>query len=354
MARFILNRLKSKGHAPGSLIFIGDQKMEVPVITAMKYNKDFCEEQELLSIDDVSSYSDTRAVTWINIYGIHDAGVVKRFGELFDIHPITLEDVVNTDQRPKLDDNHLNFTIILKMLTYDEKLRRVAAEQVSLVVGSTYVVALQERKGDVFESVRDRIRNQKGRIRTSGADYLMYALMDTIVDNYLSIVEKIGDQVEELGSNILLSHNPSITKEIFQLKIELNYLRKMIRPMREVMIHMNKLETTMIQKKTIKFLKDLDDLITQVTESIETYTSLIADHLNIYNAEVGNRMNEIMRVLTVFAALFIPLTFLAGIYGMNFEHIPELRFKYSYPIFWLVVLIISSSLFYFFKRRKWF
>jgi magnesium transporter len=222
------------------------------------------------------------------------------------------------------------------------------------VVADRFVLTFQERPGDVFEPVRERIRRQKSRIRVSGTDYLACALMDTVVENYISVIEQIGEQIEDLEEEILSGHDAGVMEKINGFKRETSYLRKSIRPAREAVFQLSRLESDLIHEKTRPFVKDLEDLIIHATEAIDTYRDLLIDQLNIHNSVTANRMNDIMKVLTIFAAIFIPLTFIAGIYGTNFEYLPELRYKYSYFIFWGVLIVIAGALLYYFKKKRWF
>lgn len=353
MARFIKDRTATKGKIPGSLILIGNQKMEKPVIRVMEYNRDELIEKELGSIEEAISFSDPGHVTWINIYGIHDLDLMMRLGEMFEIHPLIMEDILNTDQTPKYDDGELYDAFILKMLKYDEPAKLITAEQLTLILGKHFVLTLQEQTGDVFNPVRERIRTAKKTSRLFDADYLAYALLDTVVDNYILVTESIGRQIEALEDKIFINPDKSLVEEIYKLKTELSFLRKSVRPVKELTGNILKSENSLFQEQHLHFLRDLNDLVSQATDAIELYNGMISDHLNIYSTNVNNRINEVMKVLTIFASIFIPLTFLAGIYGMNFDYIPELSFKYSYLIFWIIVLTVAIGLLIYFKRKKW-
>lgn len=353
MARFLKDRIKAKGQAPGSLIFIGNRKMDNPIIQIMQYDSRNLAEKELGSVDEIFSEMKPGHVNWINIYGIHDLDMIKKIGEQLNISNLFLEDMLNTDQPPKFEDGEDFDGFILKMLYLGEKKKRIHAEQISIILGENYVLTLQEKVGDVFAPVRERVRKNKGRVRLNENDYLAYALMDTIMDNYILLIENLGRKVEELEDRIFLNPGKKIVEEIYRYKLELNFLRKSIRPFREHLGLLLKTENSWFQVKTKPYLKDLYDLVVQATDAIELYNSLVSDQLNIYNANAGNDMNQIMKVLTIFASIFIPLTFIAGIYGMNFEYIPELKYKYAYAFFWGVILLVAGGLLYFFKRKKW-
>jgi magnesium transporter len=264
-----------------------------------------------------------------------------------------LEDVLNTGQRPKLDEFEDTFFVVVKMLRYDDDSDIVIAEQLSIVVGPSFVLTFQEQPGDVFEPVRERLRNGKGRIRGWGSDYLAYALLDSVVDSYIYIIEKIGEEVEELESEVLESVDPELIGEIGRLKREMSFLRKAVRPAREAILKLSKLDSDLIREATAPFLKDLVDISSQAAEAIETYREMLSDELNIYNSSMSHRMNDIMKVLTIFAAIFIPLTFIAGIYGTNFEYLPELHFRYGYFVLWGVLITVAGSMLYYFKKKGW-
>jgi len=353
MARFIKDRSNAKGLAPGSLVFIGKQKMEQPVLQLIDYDSERLSEKEIDSLNEIKPNLTEEGVTWLNIYGLHEIELIRELGHVFSIPSLLLEDILNTDQRPKVECYDDFDAFILKMIRFDESLQKMIAEQVTLILGKNYVVTIQERKGDVFAPVRNRIRQKKGRVRLNDNDYLVYALIDTIADNYSVVVETLGKKIDDLENKIFHSKEKGLTEEIYKLKTELNYLRKSIRPVKEVITGYLKSESSLFQEKNKVFLKDLNDLVTQSTEAIELYNNLVSDQLNIYNTNMSNSLNQVMKVLTIFASIFIPLTFLAGIYGMNFQYIPELSFKYSYPIFWGIVIVIGIGLIIYFKKKEW-
>lgn len=353
MARFLKDRIETKGLSPGSLIFIGKQKMERPIISLIQYNADDLLEKELYSIDEIDPTARTDLVFWVNINGIHDMGVMQQIGDIFGLPPLLLKDILNTDQRPKYEYGDNFDAFILKMLKYNVAKKRITAEQFTLILGPHFVITFQEQSGDVFKAVRDRIRKAKGRNRLNDSDYLAYTLLDTIVDNYILIIETLGGQIEELEEKLFSHPNRPLIEEIYTLKIEISYVRKAVRPVKELMGHLLKRKNSLIQEKYRHFLKDLDDLVLEATDAIELYSGMLSDHLHIYSTNVSNRSNEVMKVLTIFASIFIPLTFITGIYGMNFEHFPELQYRYSYLIFWIVVICIAFGLMIYFRRKKW-
>ena len=353
MARFFKKREAAKGQSPGALIFIGNKKMENIRLRVIDYDQAQLKENELNNIADGAEFKQTKTVTWINVDGLHDLSTMKEIGQTFDLHPLLVEDILNTGQRPKLEVFDHCLFIVLKMIRYEKEKQMIVNEQLSMVLGDTFLMTFQEQSGDVFEPVRERIRNQKGRIRGAGIDYLAYALLDTVVDNYIFIIEKLGEKIEDIEEEVLEKADSGVMEKINMFKREMNFLRKSIRPAREAIIQLSKLDSELIREQTIPFLKDLQDLITQAAEAIDTYRDMLSDQLNLYNSVISNRMNDIMKVLTIFAAIFIPLTFIAGIYGTNFEYLPELHFKYSYFVFWGVMITVAVVMLLFFKRKKW-
>ena len=354
MARFFKKQEEIKGMSPGSLIFIGNKKVDNIRIRIIDYDGDQLKEDELKGIVQGAEFKQTNTVTWINVDGLHDLASMKEIGSTFELHPLLMEDILNTGQRPKLEEYDNCLFLILKMLHYDKEKQRIISEQLSLVLGNTFLLTFQEQPGDVFEPVRERIRKQKSRIRASGIDYLAYALLDCVAENYVFIIERMGEQIEDVEDEVLESAEPAVMEKINAFKHEMNFIRKSIRPAIEAIIQLTKVDSELINNQTIPFLRDLQDLITQAAEAIDIYRDMLSDQLDLYNSVVGNRMNDIMKVLTIFAAIFIPLTFIAGIYGTNFEYLPELKFKYSYFIFWCVMLLVAMIMLIYFRKKKWF
>ena len=353
MARFYKKRHERVGHGPGSFIFVGQQKEDEPLIRLIDYDERTLAEEEIKNTEDLHGLLDTTSVSWINVDGLHDMDLMRRIASSFNLHPLLVDDILNTGQRPKVIEYEDKIYIVLKMLTFDESQKRINSEQLSLVVGKHYVLTFQERRGDVFDPVRNRIRRQKGRIRGAGVDYLTYALMDIVTDNYIHIIERLGEAIEELEISVLSNPKPEVMEQINTYKREMIYLRKVIRPVKEAVQNMIKSDGGFIQQKNAPFFNDLDDHITHAIEVVDSYREMLSDQLNMYNTVMGNRMNDIMKVLTIFAAIFIPLTFIAGIYGTNFEYVPELSYRYSYFIFWGVLIVIGGIMVGFFRRKKW-
>ena len=353
MVRFIKKISKKAGLPPGTLVHIGEKKAEKVRIRLIDYDEEHFEERELSSIEECCGYKEKPSVTWINIDGIHELDVAETLGRHYDLHPLVLEDILNTDQRPKVEDYERYLFLTLKMITYEEKEKIVHVEQVSVILGSSFVISLQESEGDVFDSVRERLRKGKGRIRKSGPDYLAYALMDAVVDNYFLVLEKIGEDIEELEEEVIRKPGPETVESIQNLKRELLYLRKSVWPLREAILSLEKGESPLIEDKTAIYLRDVYDHSIQIIDTVETFRDMVAGMLDIYLSGVSNKMNEIMKVLTIIATLFIPLTFIVGVYGMNFKYMPELEWQDGYFFVWAVMIAIAVLMLFYFRKKKW-
>lgn len=353
MHEFSRNELKKKGLPPGSLVYTGEQKMEDVKISVFDYDEEEFQEEEPKEIEECFPFKEKPSVTWINIDGLHRTEIMEKIGRHFDIHPLILEDILTTTQRPKLEDMEDYEFIVLKMLNFDEERNDVETEQISLILGQNFVISFQESSGDVFDSVRERIRKGKGRIRKMGADYLAYALIDAIVDHYFYILENFGEKIESLEEEVVEDPTPQTLQTIHDLKRELISLRKSIWPLREVINRLSKEESPLIEETTGVYLRDVHDHTIQIIDTIETYRDIVSGMLDIYLSSVSNRMNEVMKVLTIIATIFIPLTFIAGIYGMNFEVMPELGVGWAYPAILVVMLVIGIVMILYFRRKDW-
>ncbi len=322
-------------------------------ITIIDYDEAHLQEKEVKNAEECFPFKDKPTVSWINVDGIHDIRLIEQIGRHFDMHPLIPEDIVNTAQRPKCEDFGGYFFIVLKMLFYDEQAGETTSEQVSLIVGSNFVISFQEKEGDVFDPIRDRIRNAKGRIRKMGADYLAYALIDAIVDNYFIILERFGEKIENTEGELVLNPTPEILQVIHKLKREMIFLRRSVWPLREVISGLQRSESDLIHKSTVIFLRDVYDHTIQVIDTIETFRDMTSGMLDIYLSSISNKMNEVMKVLTIIATIFIPLTFITGIYGMNFRYMPELGWRFGYVMVWAIIFVITILMMVYFKRRKW-
>ncbi|MGQ1784541.1 magnesium/cobalt transporter CorA [Saccharicrinis sp. GN24d3] len=353
MARFLKSRAKAKGAAPGSLIFMGYQKMEATKIHLIKFNTDQSSEHEFSDIGEALKAIDKKQINWLNIDGIHEAEIIKQVGNHFNISFLGLESVLNTGQRSKYFEDEEAIIVISKAVYYHKEECKISVEQISFILLDKVVISFQEKTGDHFNPVRSRIRNNVGKIRKSQADYLLYALMDTLVDNYLINLEQLGNQIESVEDK-LSNPQKELSNLLFHYKTEISYFRKTIRPLKEVLIRLLRSKTEMIHPESIPYYQELYDLVEQSIDAVENYFGMTNDLLNLYNTNVSNKANEVMKVLTIFASIFIPLTFIAGIYGTNFEYVPELQFKNAYFVMWGVMFSVAGVMLYFFKRHKWF
>jgi magnesium transporter len=341
------------GASPGTLVHIGEQKTDAVRISIIDYDENNFLEKDVASIEDCFSFRDTATVTWINIDGVHDPKIVERLGAHFGLHPLIQEDIMNTTQRPKLEDMNESLYVLARMLEFDPATNEVGTDQLSLVVGRNFVISFQERPGDEFGPVRDRIRRGKGRIRKSGPDYLAYALLDAMVDHYFIILERLGERVELLEDELVSDPRKETLHVIHTLKREMIFLRKSVWPLREVVSGLERSESDLIQQSTAVFLRDLYEHTVQVIDNVETLRDMLSGMLETYLSSISNRMNEVMKVLTIISTIFIPLTFIAGVYGMNFEHMPELKWRFGYFAILGFMIAVGLALAAFFKRKKW-
>jgi magnesium transporter len=311
-------------------------------------------ETKLAAIDECLSLRESDSLTWIDIEGLRDVGLLERLGSGYGLHPLILEDILNTDQRPKLDDMESYIYVVLKMLDFDPSSLEIVSEQVSIVFGRNFVISIQEgREGDPFDPLRERIRSGKGRIRKLGPDYLAYSLLDAVIDRYFLILERFAERIETLEEKLIGDPGPETLHQIHHLKREMIFLRKSAWPLREVIYGLEKSDSDLILPGTKIFLRDIYDHAVHIIDSIETYREMLSSMLDIYLSSVSNRMNQVMKVLTVIATIFMPLTFLAGIYGMNFRNMPELGWRWGYPLVLLIMLGVGGLMLYFFKKKNW-
>lgn len=353
MPKFIKKRSKKAGLPPGTLVHIGERKTEKIKITIMDYDETQFQVRETETLEECYPFKDRPTIIWINIDGIHEIETLEKLGDCFGLHPLTLEDILNTDQRPKIEDYGEYIFIVLKMLYPDDETGEILAEQVSLVLGKNFVISFQEREGDIFNSVRERVRSGKGRIRKMGADYLVYSLLDSIVDNYFIILEKLGERIELLEEKLITNPVPETINLIHKLKREMIFLRRSVWPLREVIGSIERGESSLIKGSTNIYLRDVYDHTIQVIDTIETFRDILSGMLDIYLSSVSNRLNAVMKVLTIIATIFMPLTFIAGIYGMNFKYMPELEWRLGYPVILLTMVSIGVLMLVSFRKKKW-
>ncbi len=353
MTRLIKERSKKKGLPPGSLVHIGENSGKEVKITVFDYDEAHLQELEIKNIAQCFTFKDKPTVTWINIEGLHKPEVIQSLGDCFGLHPLVLEDIMNTDQRPKMEDYKDYLYIVLKML-HHAKDSEIITEQISLILNPNFVISFQEGlEGDVFSPIRERLRAGKGRIRGMGADYLAYSLIDAIVDNYFTILEETGERIEGLEEEVVTNPQKDTVHRIHDLKREMIFLRKAVWPLREVISALQRGDSPLIRSTTAIYLRDVYDHAIQAIDTIETSRDMLSGMLDIYLSSISNRMNEIMKFLTIIGTIFIPLTFIVGVYGMNFEFMPELKWQYGYFAIMTIMFAIGVIMLFYFKRKKW-
>ena len=290
---------------------------------------------------------------WINVDGLDRVDIIEKLGSYFNIHPLTLEDVLNTGQRPKTEDYGSYIYTVLKMMLLDTEKEEIIIDQVSIIIGPNYILSFQEREEDVFDPVRERLKNPASRLRKSGVDYLAYSLIDAVVDNYFLILEHFGEEIENLEEELIIQPRPETLKTIQKYKRDMIILRKSVWPLRELINGLQRVESDLIKETTRIYLRDIYDHTIQVIDSVEDFRDILSSMVDVYLSSLSYRMNDVMKVLTVIATIFIPLTFIAGVYGMNFEYMPELKWRWGYPAVMLVMTLIGVSMFTYFKKRRW-
>lgn len=354
LKRLFITVSEKKGTPPGTMIYTGRRKEEPLRISVIDYDAERISELEDVTAESCVALKETETVTWINVTGLNDSEAIAHIGAQFDIHPLVLEDILHTMQRPKLEDLGDYLFLVMRMLFTEPDSREIHSEQISFILTERCLITFQERAGDVFEEIRDRLRKSHGRIRKMGADYLLYALTDAIVDNYFLIMEKTGERIEGIEHALMENPNSLLLNELYAQKRELLYIRKAVWPLREAVGGLERGESKLIKPKTNAYLRDLYDHTIQVIDTVETFRDMLSGVQDLYLSSMGHKTNQVMQVLTIIATIFIPLTFVAGIYGMNFEYMPELGWKYSYPAAWGVMILITIGMLYYFRRRKWF
>jgi magnesium transporter len=348
-----VRRGQKAGLPPGSLVYTGARKVEKTTLEVLDYDAGSLQELHDASLETCHALIEAPRVTWINVDGL-DVQVVERLGLDFGIHPLVQEDLLNPDQRPKLEDYDDHLFIVLKMLAWDEARKDLVVEQVGLVLGPKFLITFQERGGDVFDPVRERLRSNRGRLRKSGPDYLLYALLDAIVDNYFVILERLDDRIEELEEELTDSPHPQTLRVVHKLKREMIFLRRAVWPLREVLAGLQRDTVRLVRPETRLFLRDVYDHTIQVIDTVETFRDLLQGMLDVYMSTVSNRLNQVMKVLTIISTIFIPLNFIAGVYGMNFVHMPELATRWGYPAILGLMLAVGLTMLALFKKRGWF
>ena len=344
-------RAEKAGLPPGSLVHIGKLKKHIPKIYLLDYNKDKIEEKIVKNVEECFPFRKTSTVTWINIDCIHNPKIIGDLGKEFGFHPLLLEDIMNTEQRPKMDDFEDHIFITLKLLMYNNS--HINTEQISIIIGTNFVISFQEHEGDIFDPIIKRIRENRGKTRKMGPDYLAYSLLDAVVDHYFVVLERLGEKIEDLEEESITNPHPETIRALHQLKREMISLRRYIWPLRDVISGILRSGSKLIKKTTLIYLRDVYDHTVQVMDSIETFRDILSGMMDVYLSNISNKMNEIMKVLTIIGTIFFPLTLVTGIYGMNFDVMPELRWKYGYFIVLGFMAVVAGFMLYYFRKRKW-
>ncbi len=350
---FPQKRSGKTGLPPGTLVHIGATRTQPVNLRLIEYDAATAQERTLAVGEDYVHPAQDRKTYWLNVGGIHDLPVIERLGKAFRLHPLLLEDIVNTEQRPKTDVYDEYLFLVLKMLRVEDQGHTITVEQVSLVLGQNFVISFQENGGDVFDPVRTRLKNPKGRLRQSGSDYLAYALVDAIVDHYFIVLEAVGEQLETLEQALIANPGPDTLRNIHSMKRELLFLRRAVWPCREMISMLARGESDLIKESTKVYLRDVYDHTVQVMDTLETYREMAMGMLDLYLSSISQRMNAVMKVLTIITTIFMPLSFVSGIYGMNFEFMPELHSRWGYPIVLSAMLLIAIIMLWIFKRKHW-
>src|SRR5512144_2620396 len=343
MSRTSKRRIKKVGLPSESLVYTGEMALGKIDVSLIDYDEQTFEERPVQNMEECALYKNKPTATWINVAGVNNPPVLEKLGECFGLHRLVTEDILNVVQRPKAEDFGDYLYIVLKMLTYDEKAEKMVPEQVSLIVGQNYLLSFQEGiAGDVFHPIRDRLRAGRGKIRKPGVDYLAYALL-----------EKLGERIDLLEEELIAQPGRPIVERLYNLKRELLFLHKAVWPLREVISSLERRESPLIHETTVPYLRDVYDHVAQIIDTMDIYREMLSTMLDLYLSSVSNRLNEVMRVLTAISLIFMPLTFIAGVYGMNFKRMPELEWKYGYLLSWIVMAGIGVGMVFYFKRKKW-
>ena len=347
-------KAKKVGLSPGTLVYTGEKRKDEIKITLFDYKADLIVEKTLDNIEESFDCKNSDLTSWINIDGLHDLSIIEKIGKQFEIHPLVLEDVLHTSQRPKVDDYENYLYIVVRMFDYNSDRNEIRNEQVSFVLGKNYLITFQEDTGDVFDTVRDRLRKGGPQMRNGGPDYLAYALIDAIVDSYFHILEQIGDKIEELEDRIILDPEQSDLQSIHNLRREMILLRKSVWPLRELLSSLQRNENGIVRHQTQIYIRDVYDHTIQIIDTIESYRDMAMGMLETYLSSLSNRMNEVMKVMAIVTCLMAPATVIGGIFGMNFEAIPLLHNKWGFYISVGAMLFIPLIMLFLFRKRGWY
>lgn len=353
MTRLLKSRQHKRGASPGTLVHIGERRSAAPVVTLISYDQGSCTEQAVNPAAPGALLRGGEGITWLNVDGVTQVDILRRVGDCYGLHPLVMEDIVNTDQRPKKEDYGDYLFVVVKMLDISDE-GRLVVEQVSLILGEMWLLTFQEGlDGDPFQPVRERLRAGKGRIRGGGADYLAYALLDAVIDQYFVVLERIAERVELLEEEVVAAPTRFTIRKIHRLRQEMILIRRSVWPLRELIGGLERRDCDLIGEGTLVYLRDLYDHTVQIIDTVETSREMLSGMLDIYLSSEANRTNEVMKVLTVYATIFMPLTFIVGLYGMNFKNMPELEWRWGYPAVLLLMALLALGMIIYFRRKKW-
>jgi magnesium transporter len=347
-------RSKKTGLPAGSMILIGEKKVNKTRIKLIDYGKAEYIEKDIEEVSQCFPYKDDQTVTWIIIDGLQDIKVLEELGKCFGFHPLIMEDILNTEQRPKVEEFADYLYVVLKMIDFDSKEKNLVFDQVSIIFGKNYVISFQERPLEIYAPIIKRLKDEKSLLRDKGGDFIAYLLIDVLIDNYFMICEKTGENIEKLEDKLVINPTQKILGSVYKIKRDMLFMRKFIWPLREVVSKLEREPSGIISSNTKLYLRDVYDHVIQIIDTVETYRDMLSGMIDIYLSSMSNRLNEVMKILTIFSTIFIPLTFIASIYGMNFKYMPELFSKFGYPAIWIVMLGVTIFMIFYFKRKKWF
>ncbi len=354
MSRYTKKKKEDIGLSPYAMVFRGQNKTEGTNLQVFDFNMEEVQEYDVTSLDKLKGIDLKSNLRWLNVNGLNHMETMENLSQLFEIPKHIMSDVMNPSLRPKVQEFDKGFFVTLKILKYSETDNHLNVENLSLLILENVLISFQEQSGNIFEPIRERIRKHKNKIRNSGTDYLAFALLDVVVDNYIYIIGLLGDKIEDTEEQMTIHPDKELLNDINNLKVEMNFLRKNIKPAREMIVTLSKFDSELIHKANRFYFKELQDNINEANELAESYREIIYDQITMYHTVITTKLNDIMRTLTVISVIFIPLTFIVGVYGTNFDYLPELHWAHGYTIMWVVMIITTLIMLWFFKRKKWF
>jgi len=354
MGRFLSSNKEEIGLSPYAIVFRGEKKNDKIRMRIIDFDASILVEKEILNIGEALSYKDSKTTTWFNIDGLHDETLMQEVLTGFDIDPIIIADVLNTHGRPKVHEFDNCIYMSVKMLQYVEEENMTFSENLVIIIKENLIISFQEKEGDIFEPIRIRLRKNKKKIRSGSSDYLAFAILDIVIDNYIYILSVLGESIEAIDDDLIINPTKQTLSSIYKYKGEINYMRKIVKPCREMIFSFLKLDSELLDDYNYVHFKELENNINHANESVENYSTMLSDQLSIFHTIMSDKLNEILKTLTIFSVIFIPITFIAGIYGTNFDYIPELHFRNGYFVMWIAIVLITVSMLFYFKKKKWF